>query len=68
MFEETIPKLGLDVRFVDIADGAAVEAAINDDIICVCRNYFQSKIGGSEYFTVKALTQAKQILWWLMPH
>ena len=54
-----MPKLGLDVRFVDIADRAAVKAAINDSTSFVFADYFQPKIGCAKYFTVEGLNQGK---------
>ena len=60
LFEETIPKLGVDVRFVDIADGAAVEAAINDDTSFVFAEIISNpKLVVPDISQLKALTQAK---------
>ncbi|MGC6367548.1 MAG: PLP-dependent transferase [Candidatus Marinamargulisbacteria bacterium] len=62
LFEETIPKLGLDVRFVDIADGAAIEAAIDDKTSFVFAEIISNpKLVVPNVSQIKVLTQAKKI-------
>ena len=62
LFEETMPKLGLDVRFVDIADRAAVEAAINDSTSFVFAEIISNpKLVVPNISQLKALTKERQI-------
>ena len=62
LFEETMPKLGLDVRFVDIADIAAVKAAINESTSFVFAEIISNpKLVVPNISQLKALTKERQI-------